>query len=376
MGCIQSSKPTTPSSSSSGSTKKTVSNALKSDPNLQSFDTNLQYRTYRAINSLALEGEVWSLSLNSLKEVTTSLLDMNQEVVNILIDSKEDIWNNDELFVFVQDFFDLSLLTLDFCLRVVRVFLMRSFRAFSRGLCALGENVEETAEGNVVKKMRNVETWRRLCNVIFAVTFSTVLIYFVVAAAVSAPPLVTALDPAAAVPLGSMGKWVNSLWKKYETELKGQRELINAMRMGSFIVIKDLDNIKALVDKLRVEMEGLVRNAQFAISEEEEKAVGVAVGVWRGKWGPLMAESGESGGWEEEVWWSDGGGRGLDVLASAKRVEGSFKVPRAKVSSMMASMDEDFDVIVMFVNVAESITEEERFARYASTSHLERITPY
>ncbi|GJU33021.1 reverse transcriptase domain-containing protein [Tanacetum coccineum] len=31
---------------------------------------------------------------------------------------------------------------------------------------------------------------------------------------------------------------------------------------------------------------------------------------------------------------------GLDVLASAKRVEGSFKVPREKVSSMMASMDE------------------------------------
>ncbi|GKA25974.1 UPF0496 protein 1-like protein [Tanacetum coccineum] len=136
----------------------------------------------------------------------------------------------------------------------------------------------QVQKGNVVKKMRNVETWRRLCNVIFAVTFSTVLIYFVVAAAVSAPLLVTALVAAAVVPLGSMGKWVNSLWKKYETELKGQRELINAMRMGSFIVIKDLDNIKALVDKLGVEMEGLVRNAQFAISEEEEKAVGVAVG--------------------------------------------------------------------------------------------------
>ncbi|GKG46529.1 hypothetical protein Tco_0501375, partial [Tanacetum coccineum] len=28
----------------------------------------------------------------------------------------------------------------------------------------------------------------------------------------------------------------------------------------------------------------------------------------------------------------------LDVLASAKRVEGSFKVPRPKVSSMMASL--------------------------------------
>ncbi|GKE45451.1 triosephosphate isomerase, cytosolic, partial [Tanacetum coccineum] len=32
--------------------------------------------------------------------------------------------------------------------------------------------------------------------------------------------------------------------------------------------------------------------------------------VWRGKWGPLVAESGESGGWEEEVRWCDGGGRG------------------------------------------------------------------
>ncbi|GKG44354.1 hypothetical protein Tco_0485792, partial [Tanacetum coccineum] len=33
-------------------------------------------------------------------------------------------------------------------------------------------------------------------------------------------------------------------------------------------------------------------------------------GVWREKWGPLVTESGESGGWEDEVWWCDGGGRG------------------------------------------------------------------
>ncbi|GJX13765.1 UPF0496 protein 1-like protein [Tanacetum coccineum] len=178
----------------------------------------------------------------------------------------------------------------------------------------------QVQKGNVVNKMRNMETWRP---------------------AVSAPPLVTTLATAVVVPLGSMGKWVNSFWKKYKTKLKEKRELINAMRMGSFIVIKDLDNIKALggfeenfsdfvcgwgwlpcpkpaplpsltlVDTLGVEMEGLVRNAQFAISKDEKKAVGIGVGgVWRGRWGPLMADSGESGGWEEEVWWSDGGGRG------------------------------------------------------------------
>ncbi|GJX29094.1 putative RNA-directed DNA polymerase [Tanacetum coccineum] len=32
--------------------------------------------------------------------------------------------------------------------------------------------------------------------------------------------------------------------------------------------------------------------------------------VWRGKWGLLVAESGESGGWEEEVRWCHGGGIG------------------------------------------------------------------
>ncbi|KAJ0431263.1 hypothetical protein HanIR_Chr17g0846481 [Helianthus annuus] len=78
-----------------------------------------------------------------------------------------------------------------------------------------------------------------------------------------------------AVPLGSMGKWVNSLWKKYENELKAQRETISSMRVGNRIVIKDLDNIKVLVDKLGNEMEELVRNAKFAIREEDEEAVAV-----------------------------------------------------------------------------------------------------
>ncbi|GJZ92657.1 pre-mRNA-splicing factor ATP-dependent RNA helicase DEAH7 [Tanacetum coccineum] len=126
--------------------------------------------------------------------------------------------------------------------------------------------------------------------------------------------------------------------------------------------------------------------------------------------------------------------KGLDVLATAKRVEGSFKVPSPKVSSMMSSMDEDvektsladqddvgsgvsssgqnksrtyrdssgsktfdsgnnsqtteersaryastshveLDLIVMFFNVADSQTTEERSARYASTSHVEIVKP-
>lgn len=244
---------------------------------------------------------------------------MNQEVVNILIESKEDIWNNAELFSIVKDFFDLSLLTLDFCtsledcLKTARHSLsfihiainqfdedndyLRTLEQFKKFEALDGPFSDEffdlfqsvyrqqllmlkklqVQKGRADRKLKNAKTWRKLTNVIFVITFSTVLICSVVAAAVAAPPLVIALAAAASVPLGSMGKWVNSLWKKYESELKSQREMISAMRMGNYIVIKDLDNIKALVDKLGVEMEGLVQNAQFAIREEEEEAVVVAV---------------------------------------------------------------------------------------------------
>ncbi|GKA22453.1 STRUBBELIG-receptor family 7-like protein isoform X2 [Tanacetum coccineum] len=38
-----------------------------------------------------------------------------------------------------------------------------------------------------------------------------------------------------------------------------------------------------------------------------------------GKWGPLVAESGEGGGWEEEVRWCDGGGR--DLMEDEEEIE-------------------------------------------------------
>ncbi|GJZ80611.1 urease isoform X1 [Tanacetum coccineum] len=43
-------------------------------------------------------------------------------------------------------------------------------------------------------------------------------------------------------------------------------------------------------------------------------------GVRREKWGPLVAESEESGGWEEEVWWCVGGERAQKRLARGSRL--------------------------------------------------------
>ncbi|KAJ0763140.1 hypothetical protein HanOQP8_Chr04g0168911 [Helianthus annuus] len=89
--------------------------ACRSDADLQSFDATLQARANNVINTLATGVEVRALSFDTLKEVTECLLEMNQEVVKVILHCKKDIWKNQELFELVEEYFENSLQTLDFC---------------------------------------------------------------------------------------------------------------------------------------------------------------------------------------------------------------------------------------------------------------------
>ncbi|KAL2905616.1 hypothetical protein RDABS01_004326 [Bienertia sinuspersici] len=68
--------------------------------------------------------------------------------------------------------------------------------------------------------------------------------------------------------MGGIGRWMNSLWKKYENELKIQKELINSMQVGTYIAIKDLDSLRILVDKLEVHVESLLAHVEMALVQE------------------------------------------------------------------------------------------------------------
>ncbi|KAA8531802.1 hypothetical protein F0562_006481 [Nyssa sinensis] len=293
--------------------------ACRIDPGLKSFDSTLHERTSRVINTLAVGIEVQSLSLDSLREVTECLLETNQEVVKMILECKKDIWKNKEMFELVEDFFENSLQTLDFCTAlerclkrardsqlIIHVALqqfeeeqregidgekyysrtlqeLKNFKAagdpFSEEFFLLFHSVYKQQvcmleklnilKNKLDKKLKSVKSWRRISNIIFAAAFASVLICSVVAAAITAPPVVTALAAAAAVPLGSMGKWFNSLWKRYENELKGQWEIICSVNVGTYIAIKDLDSIRVLVHRLEIEIESLLQNADFALREEE-----------------------------------------------------------------------------------------------------------
>ncbi|RVW73289.1 UPF0496 protein [Vitis vinifera] len=119
------------------------------------------------------------------------------------------------------------------------------------------------------KKLKSLQGWRKVSTIIFVSAFVSVLIFSVVAAAIAAPPVVTALAGALAVPIGSMGKWFDSIWKKYEKELKGRREIISSMQVGSLLQSRTWEDIRVLVEKLEIDIESLLQNADFAIQEED-----------------------------------------------------------------------------------------------------------
>ncbi|KAH6811869.1 transmembrane protein [Perilla frutescens var. frutescens] len=291
--------------------------ACKVDADLQTFDTTLQTRTNNVINSLAAGVEVRSLSFDSLREVTECLLDMNQEVVKVILDCKKDIWKNQELFDLVEEYFENSLKTLDFCAalekclkrardRQLLIMLalhqfeeeeeeddrhddednqLKNFKEagdpFTEDFFQMFQSVYQqqlqmleklqSKKNKLDKKLKYIQAWRKVSSIIFAATFAAVLICSVVAAAMAAPPVAAALAAATSIPLGSMGKWIDSLMKDYENALKGQKEMVNCMNVGTFITIKDLDSIRVLIDRLEIEIESLLAAAEFAISEDAVK---------------------------------------------------------------------------------------------------------
>ncbi|XP_012480104.2 UPF0496 protein At4g34320 [Gossypium raimondii] len=312
--------------------------ACKLDMELQTFDTNVQARTNQVINTLAVGVEVRALSFDSLKEVTDCLLEMNQEIVKVILEFKKDIWKNQELFELVEEYFDNSLKTLDFCSALEKC-LKRARDSQLLILVALQQFDEETETGGrdsgseikyartleelknfkaagdpfteeffqnfqsvykqqmamleklqlrknkLDKKLRYIHAWRKVSSMIFVATFATVLICSVVAAAMAAPPVAAALAAAASIPLGSMGKWIDSLWKNYENALKGQKEVISSMQAGTYVAIKDLDNIRILIDRLEIEIESMLKTADFAV---EEEAVKVGIDEIKKKLGIFM----------------------------------------------------------------------------------------
>ncbi|KAF5463929.1 hypothetical protein F2P56_014052 [Juglans regia] len=254
---------------------------------------------------------------DSIKEIVKCLNEMHLEVANCNLKCKEDIWNNQEFFSFLKDYFHCSLMAVDFCTALENCLKrtrdnqsivqsaktlqeLRKFKdaedPFTNEFSQLLRSVSEQHElmldklkpwkTKLDKKLDPVKTWRIVSNVIFVFAFVSVLVLTVVAAAIKAPAWATALTGALSVPMGSVGTWCNSLWGRYQSALKGKRGVISSMRDGTLTAKKDLGNIEALIRRLQIETDSMLEKADFALGEEE--AVKLVLDEIQKKFGMFM----------------------------------------------------------------------------------------
>ncbi|PIA44105.1 hypothetical protein AQUCO_01700016v1 [Aquilegia coerulea] len=289
--------------------------ACQNDQDVRKFDAELQIRTTRAISALVAEvHKPHSFSLDLLKEVTGSMVETDQQVLAIILESKKDVWKNPELFSLVDDYYQTSLHTLDFCNNLDR-FLndAKSKQIFLRiALQRLGETepgeddykkaiedlgwfrsaethfTEELLKSFEIvycehlqmlqrlqaqrvqldKKLKHVKSWRKTATIIFAATFIIVLVCSIVATAIAAPPLVTAMVTAvgAAAAWIPTENWFKRLSRGFEDAVQEQREVVSSMQAGTLVAIRDLDNIKILVERLATEMADFIRQIDDGIA--------------------------------------------------------------------------------------------------------------
>ncbi|KAG4967090.1 hypothetical protein JHK87_032741 [Glycine soja] len=261
--------------------------ACKLDSDLQFFDTTLQARANQVINTLAVGVEVRALSFDSLKQITECLLEMNQEVVKVILDCKKDIWKSQELFELVEEYFENSLKTLDFC-TVLEKCLKRARDSQLLIHVAVQQFEEESGSGDnryarTLQEFKNFKAAGDPFTEEFFQIFQSVYKHQILMLE-KLQLRKNKLDKKLKY-IHSWRKWIDSLWRNYENALKGQKEVISSMQAGTYVAIKDLDNIRILIDRLEIEIESLLHNVDFAI---EEEAVKVAIEEIKKKLGVFM----------------------------------------------------------------------------------------
>ncbi|XP_027084855.1 UPF0496 protein At4g34320-like isoform X1 [Coffea arabica] len=98
-----------------------------------------------------------------------------------------------------------------------------------------------------LKYMMYIHAWRKLSTIIFVAAFAAVLICSLMAAAMAAPPVAAALAAATSIPLGSMGKWIDSLLQSYENAVKGQKEIMSSIQDRKLVCVQHMPKLGKLL---------------------------------------------------------------------------------------------------------------------------------
>ncbi|KAL2468417.1 hypothetical protein Fot_49993 [Forsythia ovata] len=206
------------------------------------------------------------------KEVIDYPLEMNQEVVKVMFESRQDIWNNKELRELINEFYKNSLnnlksyLALDKSLKdttdtlLLQHFVegndwnLNNFKVTSNSFCQefaclYQQHISTVDKLQMYKtkldeKQNCIHAWIKLSRIIFTILAVVVLIGSGVTIATVTSRLATALaTTATSIPLGSIGMWIYYMLNKYKNVVKAHKDIINWLNGWTQLAIKDLAKI-------------------------------------------------------------------------------------------------------------------------------------
>ncbi|EOA12536.1 hypothetical protein CARUB_v10026516mg [Capsella rubella] len=295
---------------------------------LKSFDSLLHKRTYNVISSLDTQAKTRSINLESLMGVYGYLLELNQDTVRVIIQNKDAVLKNKDLKSLVDIYFKSTSKTLDFCNTVQKCvkkaeisqliirFAVKQFETetdlgvgkknkYAKTLEELNKfkSMGDPFDGEFVtqyesiydeqillldelrkvkekldKKQRNVKTWRIVSNVVFVTAFVAAFVLSVAAAAMVAPPVLSAVASGLTTPIEVVGMWCNNMWKKYEKAVERQRGVVSSLERGAQANNVMMVNIKFEVDNLSIRISSILKTVDFvAERKEDETATRVAM---------------------------------------------------------------------------------------------------
>ncbi|XP_019088309.1 PREDICTED: UPF0496 protein At5g66670-like isoform X1 [Camelina sativa] len=295
---------------------------------LKTFDSMIHKRTKSVFSSLDAQAKTQSLNLESIMEVYGYLLELNQDTVRVIIESKEAVLKNKDLKDLVDVYFKSTSKTLDFCNTVQKCvkkaeisqlvirLAVKQFetetdvregkkKKYAKTLEELNKfkSLGDPFDGEFLtqyesiydeqillldelrklkvkldKKQRNLKTWRIVSNVVFVTAFVAAFVLSVVAAAMVAPPVLSAVASGLTTPIDVVGMWCNNMWKVYEKAVERQRGVVSSLESGAQANNELMVNIKFEVEKLSERISSILMTIDFAVErEEDEMAMGLAM---------------------------------------------------------------------------------------------------
>lgn len=296
--------------------------ACREDEDVRRVDTNLKAKTGKVLSKFA-GGSQPSLSFGLLTEVTTSLSELDWIVLEVILDCKDDVWKDKDLFPLVKDFFNNSLATLEFCTATegsmkrakdIHSFLQSAIDHIPADRVPNDQEVREFSgaldwferEGNpfgaefiqkleavqekhtsmlerlrdkrreLDRKLSHAKIWSKVTSILFGAAVAAVCICTVLAAVIAAPPAaVVALASASSV--SAMGEWVKSLWRKYAERIREQIELIKRMDKGIVVEIQELKSIRVMAIHLEKELSDIIADINFIGEHKDVTALRLSV---------------------------------------------------------------------------------------------------